>query len=431
MKRRLQELRRAPLALLLLGTLCAALAGCGDESASADNQRGGKAGRGGPGAPGSDSSKPAGPPRQVRLVQAESARLARSVAVSGTLAADEQADVAAKVPGRVSQMYVDIGTPVRRGQPLARLLPTDYELRVDQARNALEQARARVGLDPGQPETGIDPTKSSVAREAAAELERSRLTRDRMKRLLDEQLIPRADFDEAEAAWRVADARYQEAVDEARNRRALLDQRRSELEIAQKQLSDSVVAAPFDGVIQERQVGVGDYVAIGQVVAVLVKVDPLRLRLQVPERESAGMRPGQEVRLTVEGDPTVHPGRVARISPAISETNRTLTVEAEVPNPGGRLRPGAFARAEVVVQLGADAPASVLVPADAVVTFAGIDKLITVEDGKAVEKRVKLGRRSIGKSGDRVEIVEGIEPGTAVVAQPGNLVSGEPVQVVQ
>lgn len=424
MKRRLQELRRAPLALLLLGTLCTALAGCGGDSASADGQRGGKEGRGGPGA---DSGKPAGPPRQVRLVQAESARLARSVEVSGTLAADEQADVAAKVPGRVSQMYVDIGTPVRRGQPLARLLPTDYELRVDQARNALEQARARVGLDPGQPETGIDPTKSSVAREAAAELERSRLTRDRMKRLLDEQLIPRADFDEAEAAWRVADARYQEAVDEARNRRALLDQRRSELEIAQKQLSDAVVTAPFDGVIQERQVGVGDYVAVGQVVAVLVKVDPLRLRLQVPERESAGMRPGQEVRLTVEGDPTVHPGRVARISPAISETNRTLTVEAEVPNPTGRLRPGAFARAEVVVQLGADAPASVLVPAESVVTFAGIDKLITVEDGKAVEKRVKLGRRE----GDRVEIVEGIAPGTPVVAQPGNLVSGEPVQVVR
>jgi RND family efflux transporter MFP subunit len=414
-------------ALLLLLAACGPLAACGGDSASADG-KGGREGRGG----GSESGgRPAGPPRQVRLVQAESARLARTVAVSGTLAADEQADVAAKVPGRVAQMYVDLGTPVRRGQALARLVPTDYELRVDQAENALEQARARVGLDPGQPETGIDPRQSSVAREAAAELERARLTRDRMKRLLDEQLIPRQDFDEAEAAYRVADARYQEAVDEARNRRALLDQRRSELEIARKQLSDSVVAAPFDGVVQERQVGVGDYVAIGQVVAVLVKVDPLRLRLAIPERESAGVRPGQEVHLTVEGEPVVHTGRVARISPAISEDNRTLTVEAEVPNPGGRLRPGAFARAEVVVQLGADAPPSILVPAAAVVTFAGIDKLITVEDGKAVEKRVKLGRRGVGQSGDRVEVVEGIAPGTAVVTRPGNLVSGEPVQVVQ
>lgn len=427
MARPFPDLHRALLALSLT-LLAAAAAACGNDSASADGRRGGREGRGG--GPGADSGKPSGPPRQVRLVLPETARLARTVAVSGTLAADEQADVAAKVPGRVSQMYVDIGTSVRRGQPLARLLPTDYELRVEQAENALEQARARVGLDPGQSESGIDPTKSSVAREAAAELERTRLTRDRMKRLLDEQLIPRADFDEAEAAWRVADARYQEAVDEARNRRALLDQRRSELEIARKQLSDSVVAAPFDGVIQERQVGVGDYVAVGQVVAVLVKVDPLRLRLAIPERESGGVRPGQEVHLTVEGDPTVHVGRVARISPAISEDNRTLTVEAEVPNSGGRLRPGAFARAEVVVQPGENAPSSVLVPAAAVVTFAGIDKLITVEDGKAVEKRVKLGRRSGGKNGDLVEVVEGIEPGTAVVAQPGNLVNGEPVQVV-
>ena len=126
---------------------------------------------------------------------------------------------------------------------------------------------------------------------------------------------------------------------------------------------------------------------------------------------------------TVEGSPGTHEGHVARISPAIREESRTLLVEAEVPNPGGRLRPGSFAKAEIVTQ--ADEPA-VLVPTSAVVSFAGIEKVIGVADGKAVEKRVKTGRRA----GDRVEILEGAAAGDVVVVQPGNLVDGQPVTII-
>src|SRR4029078_13700531 len=123
---------------------------------------------------------------------------------------------------------------------------------------------------------------------------------------------------------------------------------------------------------------------------------------------------------------TTHSGLVTRLSPAISETNRTLLIEAEVPNPDGALRPGAFAPAEILVQPEADAPPAVLVPASAVVSFAGIYKVLKVEAGKAVEQRVKLGR----KAGDRVEVLEGVEADEALVAQPGNLVNGEPVKVI-
>jgi RND family efflux transporter MFP subunit len=168
----------------------------------------------------------------------------------------------------------------------------------------------------------------------------------------------------------------------------------------------------------------GDYVTVGQPVVTLVRMHPLRLRLEVPERDAANIRIGQPVKLTVEGDPADHTGRVARISPAISEENRTLMVEAEVPNQDARLRPGSFARANIET---VSSEPAVLVPASSVVSFAGVDKVMSVENGKAVEKRVRTGRRE----GDRVEILEGVIAGDPVVVAPGNLVGGQPVMVTE
>jgi RND family efflux transporter MFP subunit len=401
-------LRKYWIGLALAAPLAALLAGCGGDSASAAKKN----------AKGSDTEA-----RQVRVVKAEESRLARTVDVSGTLAADQQATLGLKVAGRLDKILVDIGTPVRRGQAIARLVPTDFELRVTQAQTALAQARVRLSLPAEGPDAIVPPEQTAGVRQAAATLKQAQLNLERMKRLFDQQLIPRSDLDSAEAALGVADGRHQEAVEEARTRQAILGQRRSELGLAQQQLTDSVLTAPFEGIIRERLANAGDYVAVGAPVAVLVQIHPLRLRLAVPERDAAGVKIGQRVDLTVEGDPAKHAGRVARISPSISEDNRTLMVEAEVPNTDSRLRPGSFARAEIVV-LAADW--AVLVPASSIVSFAGIDKVIGVESGKAVEKRVKTGR----KAGNRVEIVDGIKAGDSVVVEPGNLVSGEAVRAV-
>ncbi|MBW8874095.1 MAG: efflux RND transporter periplasmic adaptor subunit [Acidobacteria bacterium] len=396
--------------MALTSALSVLLAGCGGDPAAAARKSAKAAAAG-------------GEAREVRVARAEEARLARTVDVSGTLAADQQATLGLKVAGRLEKIFVDIGTPVRRGQAIARLVPTDFELRVQQAQTALVQARVRLSLPPEGPDAAVPPDQTAVVRQAAATLKQAQATRDRMQRLFEQQLIPRSDLDAAEASLGVADGRYQEAVEEARTRQAILGQRRSELGLAQQQLADSVLTAPFDGTIRERLANAGDYVAVGTPIAVLVQVHPLRLRLAVPEREAAGVKVGQRVDLTVEGEPGRHEGRVARISPSISEDNRTLMVEAEVPNADGRLRPGSFARAEIVVQA---ADQAVLVPASSIVSFAGIDKVIGVEGGKAVEKRVKTGRHA----GDRVEIVDGVKPGDSVVVQPGNLVSGETVKAV-
>ena len=134
------------------------------------------------------------------------------------------------------------------------------------------------------------------------------------------------------------------------------------------------------------------------------------------------IRIGQPVRLTVEGTPGTHGGRIARISPSFDESNRTLLVETEVSNTSGILRPGGFAHAEIIVATGYRA---LLVPAASVVTFAGIDRVFTVNDGKASEKRIKAGRRS----SEGVEILEGIKAGDQVVLSPGNMTDGESVVV--
>jgi RND family efflux transporter MFP subunit len=398
-------MRRFSRWLALFGVL-PVLAGCGSDSTASTRKTG----------------PPPAKPREVRVVAAVEARVPRTVGVAGTLAADDQIVLGLKVAGRVSEIAVDLGSRVWRGQIVARLDPTDFALRVDQAGAALQQARVRLGLQPEGADDRVEPAQTAIVRQARAVLDEARLTRDRFGKLFQQELIAKAQVDAAEAGLQVAEARYQDAIEEVRNRQAILVQRRTELALAQQALADTDLQAPIDGMIRERRASVGEFLAAGAPIATLVKMHPLRLQLAVPERASADVRVGQEVRVSVDGDSGVHGGRVVRLSTSIQEQNRTLSVEAEVPNAGGTLRPGSFARAEIVIA--ADQPA-VFVPASSIVVFAGIEKVLLVRDGKAEERRVVTGRREK----DRVEIVEGLRAGEPVVAQPGNLTGGQPVVV--
>jgi multidrug efflux pump subunit AcrA (membrane-fusion protein) len=127
------------------------------------------------------------------------------------------------------------------------------------------------------------------------------------------------------------------------------------------------------------------------------------------------------VTLTVEGDATLYRGRVVRLSPIVQEQNRTLMVEAEVPNERAFLRPGAFARVEIMTEVSQPV---VTVPASSIIVFAGVEKVLVVRQGKTAEVRVTTGRRL----GEDVEIVDGLKRGEDVVLVPGNLVGGQPVK---
>lgn len=396
--------------VLTLGVVALALAlsGCsGGGSAGAQEQKG---------------NAPAAAPREVKVTPAAERAVARTVLATGTLAADEQVLLGTKVAGRLAETAVDLGTRVKRGQVIARLDQSDFKLRVEQAEAALQQARARLGLTPTGSDERVDPEKTAIVRQARAMLEDARLIRDRSVKLMEMELIARAQLDSVEASLQVAEGRYQDALEEVRNRQAIIAQRRSELELARQQLADTVIYSPLEGAVSLKQASVGEYLAAGAPICTLVRVHPLRLRVPVPEREGAGVKAGHAVTLTVEGDPTVYRGRVVRLSPIVQEQNRTLMVEAEVPNERAFLRPGSFARVEILTELSQPV---VTVPASAVIVFAGVEKVLVVRGGKTAEVRVTTGRRL----GEDVEITDGLKKGDQIVTRPGNLTGGQPVKI--
>ena len=224
------------------------------------------------------TAKEASAPKQVKVARVTEKPLERTTAALGSLAAFDQATISVKVPGRLRSITVDLGSIVQRGQLLAQIEPQDYQLRVQQAEAAVAQARVRLGLPTAGTNDNIDQEQTSVVRQARVLAEESRANRDRLASLLEQGITPRAQLDTAEASYKVALSRLEDAREEIHNRRAVLAQRRSELEIARQQLADISVHAPFDGAIQEKRASVGEYLAAGAPLATIVRMDPLRLR---------------------------------------------------------------------------------------------------------------------------------------------------------
>lgn len=374
-----------------------------------------------PRADGEKAEKTAAQAKGVTLVPVTELAIEQTVDISGTLDADEHVTVGVKMAGRLASISIDLASPVTRGQIIARMETTDYQLRVEQSAAALAQIRAQLGLGPDESEK-VDPENTAIVRQARATLGEAQANRARARALSEQGLMTGMERDAAEAAAVRAETAVQSAREEVRIREATMRQRRSELRMARQQLDDTVVRSPLDGVVQERRARAGEYLAAGAPIAEIVRIDPLRLRVAVPEREAAGVQQGQPVRVSVQGDAAVYEGTVARLAPALDPQSRTLLVESDIKNPGG-LRPGSLVSARIVVS----SKPALTVPASSIVRFAGLAKVITVEDGKAREKQVTTGRTS----GDRVEIVSGLTLGESVVGRPGSLQQGQPVQVME
>ncbi len=345
----------------------------------------------------------------------------RVVTALGTLKSLDRATLSIKTTGRLASFPVDVGSAVKAGEVVARIEPRDYELKVQQAAALLAQARARLGLPLEGDDDQVDLEKTSTVRQARALFEEAKNNLERIQKLESEHISSQAELERAQADDEVNQNQYLDALQDAHERQAVLAQRRAGYEIARQELADTALRAPFDGVVQERLTNLGEYLTTGSPVLSLVRTDPLRLQADIPERLASRVRAGQRVRMTLQGDTNLYSGILGRVSPALDERTRMLRVEAEFRNPG-HLRPGRFARVDIVVQT---AEPTLVIPGDAVATFAGTEKAFLVETNTAREQRIVVGRRE----DPWVEVVQGLQPGEKVVLNPGGLQSGDRVEV--
>ena len=368
------------------------------------------------------AAKP-GKPLPVRVFHSALETIPEIITANGELLADEMATIGARVPGRTAKLHVDLGSKVQAGQVLAEIQRDDYEFRVSQAEALVNQTRAQLGiLD--RPNDDVVPENTSIVRQAEAALEEARLVFDTSAQLNKEGVLSRFEYDKARVRRAAAEATSQSAIAQVMQLRALLSQRRAELALAQQNLDDCIIRAPFSGSVTKRQASQGEYLAVNSPIVTIVRQNPVRLRLEIPERVAAKVRIGQAVDVHLQGVSVNRTGRVVRLSPAIEAQSRSLIIEAEIPNEDSFLRPGSFAEASITVD---PAARGLAIPSESVQAFAGTERVFIVKGDLLDDRIIKTGRHL---SGERLEVISGLEPGLAVVRKANDrLTKGQKVQV--
>src|SRR5688572_13907894 len=341
----------------------------------------------------------------VSVAAATEQPITRFLKVTGTLAAQEEADVAAEIQGRVIATPVERGTRVAEGADLIRISPAEAQAQATEAEANAAQLEGRLGLSGG---TELEIDRVPEVANARAQLTLATGDFDRAKMLFEKQLLSKADFDQKSAQAEVARRQFEIARNGAMQQYQALLAARARVVLARKALADTVVKAPFAGVVGQRLVSVGDYVQRGTKVASVMRTNPLRVQLTVPEQYSAGVGVGRSVSFEVDASPgQKFTGQVRYVSPALETNSRTLVVEAVVPNDSGALRPGSFATA--LIEQANRSPA-ILTPAAAVRTVAGTSRVFVVSGEKAEERIVTIGQ----PVGDLIEITTGLKAGEKV-----------------
>jgi multidrug efflux pump subunit AcrA (membrane-fusion protein) len=406
----------------MLAAVCLLAAACGGSKAQSNSQEGA-----------------ATQQTQTQVVDVTTApaimrQLPRFLEVTGSLAADEQTDVAPAVAGKVVAIGVDLGTWVERGAMLVRLDDRDARIRLEQAtaqvaqaQASVRQAEARIGLRPGQ---SFDATRVAEVGSARVALELAEKQLRRFERLIESGDVSRSSYDQQKAQRDQLREQYEAALTQARQNyaavqtaRAAVDAAQTQITQARKAINDAVVLAPISGYVADRPAAVGEYVTTSSKVATIVRTNPLRAQMDIPEQSVSTIQVGQSVSVSVSAYPDRNfNGTVHHISPSVTPNSRTMSVEAQIENPGGLLKPGQFVTVRI---LQPQSDPAVLVPARAVRSESGVNRVFVIKDGRAEQRLVQLGQAE----GDLVEIRTGIAADEQVATSNVELLSdGMPVR---
>ncbi|HEY5403753.1 MAG TPA: efflux RND transporter periplasmic adaptor subunit [Pyrinomonadaceae bacterium] len=350
---------------------------------------------------------------EVTTAAAISRELPSFFEATGSLAGDEQTDVAPQTAGKVVEVGVDIGSAVRRGQMIVRLDDSELKLhvtqsqaQVEQAKAAVRQAEEKIGLRSGQ---AFDPSRVAEVAGAKVNLDLAEKNLKRAEKLIESGDVSRSFYDQQRAQRDQLKEQYDVAIAQARQNFAGVDVARTNvanaeaaLALARKNLSYAFIPAPIDGFVSERTADLGEYVSPTQKVATIVRINPLRVRIDIPEQAISEVKVGQSVSATTSAWPDKSfSGHIARIAPNVTANSRTLTVEAEIENGSGALKPGQFATVRI---LQPRPVAAVLVPSRAVVSDAGVNRIYVIKNGHAEQRLVQLGQTE----GDLVQVKTGV-----------------------
>ena len=343
-------------------------------------------------------------PVRVEVVRQDSVR--RAVDVVGTLAAVDQVTISSEADGKVSRILADLGDRVTAGQVLIKIDNEKQQYTYDQQQAALARALAQYGATDPQHLPEIEKTPD--AQRANADLVQATQAFDRASELFKRTLISQQALDDAQAALQSKRASYNAALQNGKNLRASIQASEATMKLAGRQLRDTEIRAPFDGFVEKRLVNLGELVKTQMPVMTVVRLDPLKVIAEIPEKMAPWISAGQDVDLQVDAyQGRKFSGKVSRISPGVNTATRAFPFEALVPNTDTVLKPGTFARVHIESGQIDDV---LTLPYAALQYRYGVNRVFVVDGNKLAMRELSVGERL----GDRIEVLKGVKAGERV-----------------
>jgi RND family efflux transporter MFP subunit len=366
--------------------------------------------------------EPAPKPVQVEPVRRDSVR--RAVDVVGTLAAVDQVIISSEAEGKVSRLLADLGDRVTAGQVIIQLDNEKQQYTLDQQQAALARTLAQYGAP--DPQHLPDVEKTPDVQRAKSDLVQATQAFDRATELSRRTLISQQALDDARATLESKRAGYDVSLQNARNLRASIQASEATMKLAGRQLRDTVIRAPFDGFVEKRLVNAGELVKTQMPVMSIVRLDPLKVIAEIPEKMAPWIGAGQTVDLQVDAYPgRKFSGKVSRISPGVNTATRAFPFEALVPNKDTVLKPGTFARVHIESGKTDDV---LTLPYAALQYRYGVNRVFVVNGDRLAMRELSVGERL----GERIEVMSGIKAGERVaVTDVDTLADGARVTVTK
>lgn len=378
----------------------------------------------------SADSNPPVPKREVIVFPAYKGNLAEKLSLTGTLMATQEVKITSKIPGRVDEVPVEECAFVKAGDVLIQLEKNELALAVAQAEAAVAAAEAGLAkVLAGTRKEKIDQAKAALA-QARANVDICKITYERMTKLLKDRSISGTKYDEAKAHYDSALAQYKSAQahlemaktgatrEDIEMARTQVGQAGAALATARRQLQNATITSPIDGFVAHKNVEPGEVVSPpimpGKALLDVVDMSSLKTKVNISENRIKDVRLGQEAIITLDGFPgETFPGKVSMISPVVDARSRTFKAEVLIKNPFNRLKPGMFARVQLVLTKRTDV---IIVPVKAITEDKKGKAVFLAVNGTAKVRPVTLGI----SNGIDIEVISGVNQGDRVIVE-GNL----------